>query len=105
MSTNVDADPLRHAGVMYTPSAHPDFDALRSCWHPVALSEDLTEVPFAGRLLDERIVIWRDAMGTPTPLPICASIAARRFQSARLSVTKFNVRITAGGFGPTAPAR
>jgi len=50
---------------MYTPSAQPDFDALRSCWHPVALSDDVKEKPFSSRLLDEQIVIWRDADGIP----------------------------------------
>jgi phenylpropionate dioxygenase-like ring-hydroxylating dioxygenase large terminal subunit len=53
---------------MYTPSAQPDFDALKSCWHPVALSEDVKNKPFSSRLLDEQIVVWRDAESVPHAL-------------------------------------
>jgi phenylpropionate dioxygenase-like ring-hydroxylating dioxygenase large terminal subunit len=68
VSINVEPGPTRCAGVMYTPSAYPDFDTLRNCWHPVALSEEVKEGPFASRLLDEQIVIWRDAEGVPHAL-------------------------------------
>jgi len=65
MTINPDLSDFRRAGVMYTPSAQPDFEALRSCWHPVALSEEVKDNPFGTRLLDERIAIWRDAEGIP----------------------------------------
>jgi phenylpropionate dioxygenase-like ring-hydroxylating dioxygenase large terminal subunit len=68
MSLNVDAHDVRRGGVMYSPSAQPDFDALRSCWHPVALSEDVKNKPFSSRLLEEQIVVWRDAQGVPHAL-------------------------------------
>jgi phenylpropionate dioxygenase-like ring-hydroxylating dioxygenase large terminal subunit len=35
--------------------------ALRSVWHPVGYSADLADVPRAATLLDERVVLWRDA--------------------------------------------
>lgn len=52
----------------YSPAACPDFHALRSCWHPVAFSEEVKEAPYGTRLLDEPIVIWRDADGAPHAL-------------------------------------
>lgn len=38
-------------------------DPLRSYWHPVAWSSDLNQSPRATTLLDERLVLWRDAAG------------------------------------------
>jgi phenylpropionate dioxygenase-like ring-hydroxylating dioxygenase large terminal subunit len=35
----------------------------RMLWHPVALSIHLTDKPFAVQLLDEAVVLWRDAQG------------------------------------------
>ena len=57
--------PFGRAGVMYTPSAYPDFDALRNCWHPVALSDTVKETIFAGRLLTEKSFSGADAEGVP----------------------------------------
>jgi phenylpropionate dioxygenase-like ring-hydroxylating dioxygenase large terminal subunit len=37
--------------------------ALRTCWHPVAYAADVTSVPRATTLLDEPLVLWRDARG------------------------------------------
>jgi vanillate O-demethylase monooxygenase subunit len=37
--------------------------ALRACWHPVAYSADVTSTPRATTLLDEPLVLWRDARG------------------------------------------
>ena len=46
------------------PSAFPE--KLLCCWHPVAYSEEVdTKTPFAARLLEEMIVIWRTSDGTP----------------------------------------
>ena len=35
----------------------------RMLWHPVALSTDLADTPVAVQLLNENIVLWRDAQG------------------------------------------
>ncbi|MBP2498291.1 phenylpropionate dioxygenase-like ring-hydroxylating dioxygenase large terminal subunit [Methylobacterium sp. PvP062] len=48
---------------MYAPAAIPDFKALRHCWHPVAFTNEVTDKPYATRLLDEQIVVWRDSKG------------------------------------------
>ena len=37
--------------------------ALRACWHPVAYGVDVTVSPRATMLLDEPLVLWRDAGG------------------------------------------
>lgn len=34
---------------------------LRSCWHPVAYSDQLTNAPYGTFLLDQAVVIWRDS--------------------------------------------
>jgi phenylpropionate dioxygenase-like ring-hydroxylating dioxygenase large terminal subunit len=36
-----------------------DWEALAPYWYPVAFSSDVTDAPFAARLLDERIVLYR----------------------------------------------
>jgi phenylpropionate dioxygenase-like ring-hydroxylating dioxygenase large terminal subunit len=38
--------------------------ALRQVWHPVSFAADLRDTPRAATLLDERLVLWRDAGGT-----------------------------------------
>lgn len=38
-------------------------DRLRSCWHPVAYSHDVTGEPYGTSLLDEPLVIWRSGLG------------------------------------------
>jgi len=43
-------------GCTFTPS---DWHALAPFWHPVAFSHEVREKPFAARLLDERLVIYR----------------------------------------------
>jgi vanillate O-demethylase monooxygenase subunit len=48
---------------MYAPAAIPDFEALRSVWHPVGFSTDVTDKPYSARLLNEQIVLWRDTKG------------------------------------------
>jgi len=41
-------------------------DKLFRCWHPVAYSEEVDgSTPYAAKLLQEMIVIWRTADGTP----------------------------------------
>ena len=41
-------------------------DKLFRCWHPVAYSEEVDgSTPFAAKLLQEMIVIWRTADGAP----------------------------------------
>ena len=40
-------------------------NALRSAWHPVVFSQELTTEPVAATLLDTPLVIWRDSNGTP----------------------------------------
>jgi phenylpropionate dioxygenase-like ring-hydroxylating dioxygenase large terminal subunit len=37
--------------------------ALRACWHPVAYAADVASAPHATTLLDEPLVLWRDARG------------------------------------------
>ncbi len=48
----------------HSPSARAHHPALRSCWHPVAYSDDLGEGPIPSDLLAEPLVLWRDAGGT-----------------------------------------
>jgi vanillate O-demethylase monooxygenase subunit len=45
------------------PTAIPDMQALRGCWHPVAFGADLTDQPVGVTLLDEPVAIWRGAQG------------------------------------------
>jgi phenylpropionate dioxygenase-like ring-hydroxylating dioxygenase large terminal subunit len=47
------------------PTASPDFEALRKCWHPVGYSGEFKEAPRRVQLLDQFIVIWRDAQKLP----------------------------------------
>jgi vanillate O-demethylase monooxygenase subunit len=42
--------------------------ALRGVWHPVGYGADLGEAPRSATLLDERIVLWRDAAGAARAL-------------------------------------
>jgi phenylpropionate dioxygenase-like ring-hydroxylating dioxygenase large terminal subunit len=47
-------------GCTFTPS---DWQALAPFWHPVAFSHEVKDKPFAARLLDERLVIYRVSNG------------------------------------------
>src|SRR5207237_1878756 len=47
-----------------SPSARRNHPASRSCWHPVAYSEDVSEVSVPVELLGEPLVVWRDSAGT-----------------------------------------
>ncbi|AVS95176.1 aromatic ring-hydroxylating dioxygenase subunit alpha [Paracidovorax avenae] len=38
-------------------------------WHPVALAEDVGAAPLAALLLDQPLVLWRDAAGAPHAFP------------------------------------
>src|SRR5439155_1452618 len=49
--------------VSTAPHAHAA--ALRACWHPVAYAADVARAPRAITLLDEPVVLWRDARGVP----------------------------------------
>jgi phenylpropionate dioxygenase-like ring-hydroxylating dioxygenase large terminal subunit len=46
--------------------AESDWHALASFWYPVAFAHEVTNKPYAATLLDERIVVYRLADGTPT---------------------------------------
>jgi phenylpropionate dioxygenase-like ring-hydroxylating dioxygenase large terminal subunit len=46
------------------PGAMGEHVTERSHWHPVARSADLREAPLAAVLLEEALVLWRDAAGT-----------------------------------------
>ena len=48
---------------MASPSALGLQPALRGCWHPVGFARDLERGPLATSLLDEPLVLWRDAVG------------------------------------------
>ena len=50
---------------MNAPTAIPDAEALRACWHPVAFAESIGGDPVALKLLDEPLVAWRDGDGVP----------------------------------------
>ena len=41
-----------------------DWRALAPCWYPVAFSDEVTVQPYAARLLDERVVLYRIIDGT-----------------------------------------
>lgn len=41
-----------------------DLDALKSFWHPVSWGAELGDTPKPTTLLDQRLVLWRDAAGT-----------------------------------------
>ena len=45
---------------MNAPTAIPDVEALRACWHPVAFAGSIGGDPVALKLLDEPLVAWRD---------------------------------------------
>ncbi len=47
----------------HSPSARANHPALRSCWHPVAYSEELGDGPVPTDLLGEPLVLWRDSAG------------------------------------------
>jgi phenylpropionate dioxygenase-like ring-hydroxylating dioxygenase large terminal subunit len=42
----------------------PDWNALAPFWYPVAFSREVTTQPYAARLLDERVVLYRVSDGT-----------------------------------------
>jgi phenylpropionate dioxygenase-like ring-hydroxylating dioxygenase large terminal subunit len=48
---------------MHAPTAAPDMQALRACWHPVAHADAVTGSPSAARLLDEPLALWRGTAG------------------------------------------
>src|SRR5207237_1987282 len=47
-----------------SPSARGNHPALRSWWHPVAYSEDVSAVPLPVELLGEPLVVWRASART-----------------------------------------
>jgi len=49
----------------------PDWEVLAAFWHPVALSAEVTERPFAARLLDVRLVVWRTPQGVHAAKDLC----------------------------------
>ena len=50
------------------PTAFPDSQALRRCWHPVAYADAVAGEPVRVTLLNEPLVLWRDSRGTPHAL-------------------------------------
>jgi phenylpropionate dioxygenase-like ring-hydroxylating dioxygenase large terminal subunit len=48
----------------HSPSARGIHPALRSCWHPVAYSDEVDTGPVPRDLLAEPLVLWRDSNGT-----------------------------------------
>jgi phenylpropionate dioxygenase-like ring-hydroxylating dioxygenase large terminal subunit len=52
-----------NAGVS-SPSAVANASALRACWHPVGFSAAVADAPVAADLLGERLVVWRDSLGS-----------------------------------------
>jgi phenylpropionate dioxygenase-like ring-hydroxylating dioxygenase large terminal subunit len=50
------------------PASVPDFEALKSCWHPVGYASQLGDGPARVMLLGEPIVFWRDSSGNPHAL-------------------------------------
>jgi phenylpropionate dioxygenase-like ring-hydroxylating dioxygenase large terminal subunit len=46
------------------PTAVPDMQALRRCWHPVAYGEQVSGGPLGTTLLEEPLVLWRDGAGS-----------------------------------------
>jgi vanillate O-demethylase monooxygenase subunit len=48
-----------------SPAAVPDFEALGSCWHPVAYASALAAAPLRVRLLGHDLALWRDRAGVP----------------------------------------
>jgi len=57
VSTNPSSPPLPRGCTF----AESDWRALSPFWYPVAFSHEVSDKPFAARLLDERIVLWRVA--------------------------------------------
>jgi phenylpropionate dioxygenase-like ring-hydroxylating dioxygenase large terminal subunit len=50
-----------------------DWAVLAGCWHPVALSAAVTaDAPFAARLLDQDLVLYRTAAGLTVAADLCA---------------------------------
>jgi phenylpropionate dioxygenase-like ring-hydroxylating dioxygenase large terminal subunit len=49
---------------MEAPTAAPDINALRTCWHPVAFAAALDDKPIASTLLGEPLALYRDSAGT-----------------------------------------
>ena len=45
----------------------PGGELLRRYWHPVALSEEATELTLAIRVLGEDLILFRDGSGNPGP--------------------------------------
>jgi len=56
--------------------AESDWRALAPFWYPVAFSREVTDKPFATKLLDEHLVIFRATEKSPSRA-ICACIAVR----------------------------
>jgi nitrite reductase/ring-hydroxylating ferredoxin subunit len=42
----------------------PDWRALAPHWYPVAFAREVTQMPYAARLLDERVVLYRISDGS-----------------------------------------
>ena len=53
-----------------TGPGEPGGELMRRYWHPVALSEELTDRPLPVRVLSENLVLFRDAEGKPGLLEI-----------------------------------
>jgi phenylpropionate dioxygenase-like ring-hydroxylating dioxygenase large terminal subunit len=48
---------------VHAPTAVPDMQALRACWHPVAFADDVGEQPSGATLLGEPLALWRGTGG------------------------------------------
>ncbi len=78
-------------------------------WHPVALSDEVGAAPLAARLLDQPLVLWRDAAGLPHAFPDrCPHRGARlslgRVQDGRLECPYHGWQFEGGGRCVHVPA-
>ena len=57
--------------------SHADWHSLAGFWHPVAFSQEVADKPFAARLLDVELVLYRHAAGVTVALDRCPHRSVR----------------------------
>ena len=57
--------------------SHADWHSLAGFWHPVAFSREVADKPFAARLLDVELVLYRHAAGVTVALDRCPHRSVR----------------------------
>jgi vanillate O-demethylase monooxygenase subunit len=87
-----------------------DWKALAPFWYPIAFSHEVTHRPFAAKLLDERLVLFRLSdswivAARDLCLPRCAPLSLGRVENDELQCKYHGVGYDKSGQGKRSPAQ